>query len=199
MNKSTDTRQRLVDSARELIYSRSYGDVGVQAICEHAGVRKGSFYHFFSSKRELALAAVDEFLVIFKDELLTQAFASDLPPMARFGHLIDLVYQQQKAIKEESGALLGCPFGNLAMEMSTQDEVMRSKLELIFALLREPFEENLRQAVAAGELPADTDIDGAAQAVLAYMEGVVLLAKARNDPELIRQLGPRVTLLCQSV
>jgi TetR/AcrR family transcriptional repressor of nem operon len=199
MNKSTDTRQRLVDSARELIYSRSYGDVGVQAICEHAGVRKGSFYHFFSSKRELALAAVDEFLVIFKDELLTQAFASDLPPMARFGRLIDLVYQQQKEIKEESGALLGCPFGNLAMEMSTQDEVMRSKLELIFALLREPFEENLRQAVAAGELSADTDIDGAAQAVLAYMEGVVLLAKARNDPELIRQLGPRVTLLCQSV
>ena len=35
-----DTRQRLIDSARQLIYSRSYADVGVQAICEHAEVKK---------------------------------------------------------------------------------------------------------------------------------------------------------------
>jgi len=48
MKASTDTRQRLLDSARELLYSRSYGNVGVKEICDMAGVQKGSFYHFSS-------------------------------------------------------------------------------------------------------------------------------------------------------
>jgi len=94
MIKSTNTKQRLVDSARELIYLRSFGDVGVQAICEHAGVRKGSFYHFFKSKRELTLAALDDFLVAYKEQLLRHAFGnSELGPMARFQLLVELVYQ----------------------------------------------------------------------------------------------------------
>ncbi|UCD12029.1 MAG: helix-turn-helix transcriptional regulator [Nitrospinaceae bacterium] len=43
----SDAKQRILDSARGLIYSRSYAGVGVQEICKHAGVKKGSFYHFF--------------------------------------------------------------------------------------------------------------------------------------------------------
>ena len=51
MSPTADTQTRILESARELIHSRSYADVGVAAICEHAGVNKGSFYHFFPSKR----------------------------------------------------------------------------------------------------------------------------------------------------
>ena len=40
-----DTKQRLLDAAFALFYARSYADVGVQEICEKAGVKKGSFYH----------------------------------------------------------------------------------------------------------------------------------------------------------
>ena len=60
MGRQSDARDRLVRSAGELWHQRSYADVGVSEICEHAEVQKGSFYHFFSSKRELALAVIDE-------------------------------------------------------------------------------------------------------------------------------------------
>ena len=63
MAPSNDTKQRILASARELIYSRSYSDVGVAAICTHAGVKKGSFYHFFASKQELTLEALDTFYI----------------------------------------------------------------------------------------------------------------------------------------
>ena len=196
MIKSTDTKQRLVDSARELIYTRSYGEVGVQAICEHAGVRKGSFYHFFKSKRDLTLAALDDFLVAYKEQLLRHAFGhGELGPMARFQVLVELVYQDQLATWKETGALAGCPFGNLAMEMSTQDETIRARLVAIFALLRAPFEENLNDAIAAGEIPA-IDVRETAEAMIAYMEGCMLMAKTQNDPELFRTLAPRLTRLC---
>ena len=195
MNNVTDTRQRLVDSARDLITSRSYGDVGVQEICEHAGVRKGSFYHFFASKRELTLAAIDDSLVVYKEQLLAAAFAPDLAPMARFYRLVEMVHVYQKDAWKATGALPGCPFGNLASEMSTQDEVMRARLAVIFGLLREPFERNLEAAVDAGELPT-IDIRATAESMLAYMEGVMLMAKTQNDPELLLRLGPAVTRLC---
>ena len=60
MGRHSDARERLIEAAGELWHTRSYADVGVSEICDHAGVQKGSFYHFFSSKRDLALAVIDE-------------------------------------------------------------------------------------------------------------------------------------------
>ena len=168
----------------------------MQAICEHAGVRKGSFYHFFKSKRELTLAALDDFLVAYREQLLRHAFGNNaLMPIARFQFLVELIYQDQLATRKQSGAFAGCPFGNLAMELSTQDETIRARLVSIFALLRGPFEENLRAAIDTGEIPV-IDVQETAEAMVAYMEGCMLMAKTRNDPELFRTLALRVTRLC---
>ncbi|OYY59648.1 MAG: hypothetical protein B7Y50_09985 [Hydrogenophilales bacterium 28-61-11] len=43
MELTVDTQQRILDSARDLIFSRSYAEVGMAAICEHAGVRRVAF------------------------------------------------------------------------------------------------------------------------------------------------------------
>lgn len=191
MKHTIDTRERLLESARELIYSLSYAEVGVQAICDHAGVKKGSFYHYFPSKRELTLAVLDDFTLDFKQDLLRQAFAHDLSPMARFGRLIDLVYSFQKQINQATGHLLGCPFGNLAAELSTQEESIRQKVAMIFYDLQQDFRETLEEAMDAGEVIA-IDISATAQAMFAYLEGILLTAKTHNDPEIIRMLGPAV-------
>src|SRR5690348_13640199 len=53
------TRDRIVHAAARLILARSYQVVGVNEICEVASVQKGSFYHFFPSKTDLAIAVID--------------------------------------------------------------------------------------------------------------------------------------------
>jgi TetR/AcrR family transcriptional repressor of nem operon len=194
MSPSIDTRQRLLVSAWELIYTRSYADVGVQAICDHADVKKGSFYHHFPSKQALTLALLDDFLLDFEQDLLGQAFTKDLPPMARFGQLIELIYQFQMEVFRGSGHLTGCPFGNLAAELSTVDEAIRVKLASIFDRLQQGFRATLREAVDGGSL-GGIDIPATAQAMFAYLEGVLLLAKTHNDPQLIRQLAPALTAI----
>jgi len=194
MSPSIDTRQRLLVSAWELIYTRSYADVGVQAICDHAGVKKGSFYHYFPSKQALTLALLDGFMLDFRQDLVGQAFAGDLWPMARFGQLMELLYQFQKEVFLGSGKLPGCPFGNLAAELSTVDEPIRRKLAYIFDNLEQDFEAVLEEAVATGAM-ARIDIPATARAMLAYVEGVLMLAKAHNDPELIRQLAPALSTI----
>jgi TetR/AcrR family transcriptional repressor of nem operon len=56
-----DTKQMLIDTASELIWKNSYGSVSVDDICKAADVKKGSFYHFFPLKVDLAIAAMEEF------------------------------------------------------------------------------------------------------------------------------------------
>jgi len=187
----SDTRQRILESARDLIYSRSYADVGVAAICDQAQVKKGSFYHFFPSKRDLTLAVLDELLLVSKEKMIADAFARDVPPMARLSRLLEAIYQFQKSIAESTGHVLGCPFGNLAVEMSTQDESIRQKVDGIFRRIQEYIRSALQEAIDAGEATEmDVDVDATTRAMFAYLEGLMLMAKTSNDPELIKQLGP---------
>jgi len=188
MTQMHETKQRLLDTARELFYARSYEDVGVQEICQKAKVKKGSFYHFFPSKRDLTLAMLDESWEQFRTTLLAKAFARDIPPLDRLQRLMDTQYQQHTAVKERTGQVFGCPFGNLAGEMSSQDEVIRERVKRIFSDLEAPIEAALEEAVAAGDLP-ELDCRATACAMVAYLEGLSLMAKTHNDPEIVKQLG----------
>ena len=56
MPRTSDARDRIVSTAARLFLERSYHNVGVEELCAVADVRKGSFYHYFSSKGELGSA-----------------------------------------------------------------------------------------------------------------------------------------------
>lgn len=194
MTQVHDTKQRLLDTARELFYARSYEDVGVQEICQEAGVKKGSFYHFFPSKRDLTVAMLDESWIQFRDTLLKDVFVRDVPPLQRIQRLVDMQYCHHTEVKTETGHVFGCPFGNLAGEMSTQDEVIRERVKRIFCELEAPIEAVLKEAVAAGDLP-ELDSRATACAMVAYLEGLSLMAKTHNDPEIVKRLGPAMLKL----
>ncbi len=188
MNVPTDTRHRLLHSARNLLYSRSYGHVGVKEICDMAGVQKGSFYHFFPSKQELTLAVLDEFFLISRETVFARAFRPELSPMQRLAALIEHSYALQKTIKEQSGKTLGCPYGNIASELSTQDEPIRQRIASLFQQMEATLQATLDEAVGKGDI-APCNTAATATAMFSYLEGLMLLAKTRNDPEVIRELG----------
>lgn len=198
MTQGHDTRQRLLDTAEKLFYARSYEDVGVQEICREAGVKKGSFYHFFPSKRDLTLAILEVSWERYRETMLAQVFARDIPPLQRIERLLDSQYRHHKAVKDATGQVMGCPYGNLAGEMSTQDEVIRERLKSIFRDLEAPIEEVLDEAMAAGDL-AELDSRATAGAMVAYLEGLTLMAKTWNNPEIVRTLGPAMLKLAVPV
>lgn len=194
MIQETDTRTRILSTAREMFHGRSYADVGIQEICEGAKVQKGSFYHFFSSKQDLAMAVIDNMADDWAHGFVAEAFDLNLPPLVRLDYMIDAAYYWQKASKDIDGRMPGCLFGNLALEMSTRDDVMRAKLIAIFEKAKDKFRDTLDEAVRTKAMyPMDTE--ATASAMLAYLEGIILLAKTRNDPEVILTLGPAIKTL----
>lgn len=189
MVTQSDTYQRIVDSAKDLMYASSYADVGVAAICDHARVKKGSFYHFFSSKQELTLAVLDSYYAAYKDEIINLAFSATLKPMERLARFSKLVIEFQLKIYDHTGQIYGCPFGNLATEMATQDEVIRQKIGHLFTQLQRLLRDTLQEAMDNGDIqPIDTE--ATARAILAYIEGSMMLAKTHNDPNILQQLLP---------
>jgi len=189
-----DTKERILNSALDLIYARSYANVGVQELCEHAGVKKGSFYHFFPSKRDLTIAALDRQWMLAKQRIWDPAFKNRLPLGKKLKLCFDLFYDHQCGAKQKSGLVPGCPFGNLALELSTQDETIRRKVDEVFQESRGYVKGALNEAIAEGEIPKQ-DVDAAAEAIIAYAQGAMLMAKTRNDPGVIRELRQGVLRL----
>lgn len=189
MASRSDTYQRILESARDLIYASSYADVGVAAICERANVKKGSFYHFFTSKQELTISVLDTYFVDMKEQILDHAFNAGLKPMERLNKFYTMVIDMQSSIFEQTGHVLGCPFGNLALELATRDEPIRKKVDQVFTRLQTLIKVTLDEAMASGDLE-QIDTGATARALIAYFEGAVLLAKAHNDPSILKQLLP---------
>lgn len=196
VGRTSDARENLIHSAIELIGNRSYNAVGVQELCEHAGVKKGSFYHFFPSKRHLTLEAIDTIWQGFKGEMLEPICCARVPALQKLESMLRTSYEFQSKSKECGGCMTGCGFGNLALELSTQDEVIRKKIADIFEEWAISLERVIAQAVGEGDLPADTDTRATSQAIISYIEGIFVLAKAFNDPAMITRLGEGVFNIC---
>jgi TetR/AcrR family transcriptional repressor of nem operon len=195
MGRPSDARERLIETARNVIFARSYEGVSVDELCVAAGVTRSSFYHFFSSKQELLLAAIESQWQWFEQTVLAPTFLADSPAQEQILRFFDQVLVRQQAQKQNSGYMRGCPAGNLTLEMSTQDELIRARVERFFQEWLKYFERMLREAKEQGSVPATLDVATTAQALLAYFEGVMLLAKGRNDPSLIRCLRGGVLAL----
>ena len=193
MGRPSDARERLVDSGSELMHERGYTAVGVKEICSAAGVKKGSFYHFFPSKVELALAVIDRLSSSGRAALVELAEGAE-PPLDRLAAYLDGLCQGQVALRESCGKVLGCPIGNLGLEMSTQEPRLRERLHREFDRTVEGLESVLREAVERGGLSLRVTKQ-AARSVLALIEGTVMLAKMKDDPAVLAGLRRDVLAL----
>lgn len=194
MNAKLDTKTRILHTARELFHARSYADVGIKQICDSAKVQKGSFYHFFTSKQDLAMAVIDAMVQDWAQDFFTEALDQSLSPLARLDNLIGAVYHWQRAVKDQEGRMPGCLFGNLALEVSTHNDALRAKLNAVFKKVSALFRHTLDEAVDRGDIPP-LDTEATAGAMLAFLEGVILLAKTHNDPDVVRVVGPAIKTL----
>jgi TetR/AcrR family transcriptional repressor of nem operon len=194
VSRTSDTRERLLSSGMRLIHARSYNDVTVDDICADAVVNKGSFYYYFPSKRDLAVAGIEAQWERTRATLLEPAFAADAPPLERIVRLFRMAAAVHQARYDTGGRVLGCAFGNLALELSTQDPIVLAALQKVFTGYHAYFTSALAEAQATGRIEV-ANIDDTAQALLALLEGALLLAKAGNDAGLIARLAPQALAL----
>lgn len=193
-----DTRDRLLETAAQLMWERSFQATGVDDLCVRAEAKKGSFYHFFPSKSDLAVAAIERSWTVTKEAIFDPIFTANTGGIEQLLELTSKVNEFQTNIAAEKGSVLGCPFGNLGQEMARQDEGIRESLQRIFDAHCGYIEAALVRAEQAGEIPAGNNRQRARN-VFALLEGALLMAKVANNPHVFRDAAAAVTAVAACV
>jgi TetR/AcrR family transcriptional repressor of nem operon len=175
VGRSSDARERLVRTAARLFLARSYQAVGVDELCAAADMRKGSFYHFFRSKADLAKAVIDLHARILWTHLDDAGEGEDA--VARLHAMADAVGEIQAGFERRFGAVVGCPFGNFAAELATADDALHAHLAAVFAEWEQRLAVLCREAAARRTLRPGVDPDLLARILVAQFQGMILLAK----------------------
>ncbi len=187
MGRKSDAKERLLDAALDLIWERSYGVVTIDAICEKAGVKKGSFYYFFESKSALAVEALEADWHDRGQAKWDEMFSASVAPVERILTFFTNAYEAQVRVKQEHGQVLGCPCFSVGSETSTQDEAIRLKAQEILQRQIRYFESAIRDGQADGSIKAG-DPSGKAKCLFALFEGSLGQARIQNDLEFLRVL-----------
>jgi len=178
-------KERLMEAAMDLMWRNSYGTTSVDAICERAGAKKGSFYYFFKSKSELASIALEAEWNKKRADM-DAMFSPTVPPLERFDRYFDFVHDRLAEVQEKCGSILGCPFINVGSEVSTQDQIVRETIDRIMDRKMNYFISTVRDAAAQGLIDAP-DPEAKARALFACYQGTMAQARIQNDIELLRE------------
>lgn len=189
MGRTSDANERLMDAALDLIWEESYGAVTIDDICKRAEVKKGSFYYFFSSKSELAIAALERMWQEESKPKMDGMFSPSIEPLTRIRTYLASMYDFQAEIKQKHGKVLGCPVMSVGSETCTctDEQAVGGKIRELFTRKRRYYESAIRDAMAEGSIEAG-DAAEKAGAVAGLIEGILTQARILNDPEVLRTL-----------
>jgi TetR/AcrR family transcriptional repressor of nem operon len=137
------SRAKLIRSSQVLMMSKGYSATGVDDICHHAGVSKGAFYHQFSSKEALAIAALGDFHEAGVEKLLAIDLRGVAPEQQLLAFL-DAVAEQGHDFWRS-----GCLIGSLASEMALTSQALQAEVARLFSRTAKALEPLIEPFVAS--------------------------------------------------
>src|SRR5262245_26896935 len=117
MGRPSETRERLIESARHLFWERGFAGTSMADLLAHSGVNSGSFYHFFESKEALLRAVLETYLTGLRPMVIDPAFAQTAEPVERIFAIL-AGYRERILMTQ---CTYGCPIGRLALEIDPEN------------------------------------------------------------------------------
>lgn len=177
MIKRANKRNDLIQAGTQVIIQKGYSAASLNEILTLAGVPKGSFYYYFASKDDFGLAIIDDFASRYQQKLKSILADERFSPLTRLRHYFEAGITAMEVCQCTSGCLIG----NLAQELSAQNELFRDRLNQVFADWEACFAECLEAACEAGELIDNGHLTDLAKFILSSWEGAILQAKVTKS------------------
>lgn len=187
MTRVNDTREKLLEAALQLVWQEGVGSASVDEICEKAQVRKGSFYHFFKSKAELVMAALDAHWNEARVEF-DRVFSPSVLPIDRLKGFFEFMLRGQEYKRQQAGRVLGCPYASVGVSCSSEEQLIRERVDQIFGTFKKYFESTLREGQADGSIPVK-DIPATVETIFQFIEGAMSAARIQNSLKPVQNMG----------
>lgn len=177
MARPSDTRAKLIESARYLFWEQGFAATSMADLLGHAGVNSGSFYHFFESKEALLRSVLETYVVLLRPMVVDPAFATTDEPVERIFAI--LAGYRERILQTD--CQFGCPLGRLALEIDPENRpahrLIAENFQGWIGCVRECVDRMLDR------LPPGTDAESLATYVLAVMEGGVMISRSSRSVE----------------
>lgn len=171
MPRPDRSRAALIDTAALLFRRQGYAATGVNQILETADVKAGSLYHHFPNGKQELAAAVVESAGGEIERLLRRFLDSDSSVADIVSGWIDLLIVQLASDGRD-----GCPIEPIATESVNASKQVRDASARAFAGWSAAVAERLR----VDGWP-DRDAEQTALAVIALIEGALILSRIAGD------------------
>ena len=173
--KGAATRGRIVDAAAELIFQQGVARTTVEEVRDGAGVSSSQLYHYFDDKPALVRAVIER----QADRMIGTQERFDLSSLEGLREWRDFVVDHTR----ETDGRGGCPVGSLGPALAETEPEARAMLAVAFKRWEASIMAGLLRMHALGRLGPDADPRQLALALLAALEGGLLLAQIQRDPE----------------
>ena len=186
MGKHTDTKHKLLETAIKLIWQSNYTNVGVNEICQQAGVTKGSFYHYFETKADLFYEASEYHWIGLKKDL-DALFSPDFSPLEHLENLIQFVVGMQKKGDEGDGnPVSGCPFFTAGGQAGVNENRVREASQQMSEHAVRYCVALVRNLKAEGVLGSEPDPHQVGRLIHEFMQGLLIYGRVYSDLNVVK-------------
>jgi TetR/AcrR family transcriptional regulator, transcriptional repressor for nem operon len=178
----TNAHEEIIRRGAELIHAQGFKATGLKQILQAVGIPKGSFYFYFKSKDDFGLEIIDYFQATISGIFRRYLNDKKIPPLRR----LDNLFEYYESAFQKNGSALGCPIGNLSLELADSNETLRLHLGTVIETLIAQIESCLKDARRDKSLPAGLNTADTARFIFHGFEGAVLHMKVVKSIEPFR-------------
>ncbi|MCO4757400.1 MAG: TetR/AcrR family transcriptional regulator [Oceanospirillaceae bacterium] len=164
------TRDLLVETMKQLLWERGYDATSPNLVLERSGAGKGSFYHHFKGKKELAIAAMES----RADELCEE-----------FDRLVAVHSDPLAAVEAymclTRDAATGCRIGRIVQDPSLEDPLLNAPLKRFFGELHGKLSQLFLKAQTGAQLSDALSPDQLATLAISALQGGFVYGRAVQD------------------
>ena len=176
-----EARAALLDAAVDVIRAQGLHATTVDDLCEAAGVTKGAFFHHFTSKEDLAVAAADHWSETTGALFAGAPYHDHEDPADRvFGYL-----DFRASLISGAPADYTCLVGTMTQEAFDTSPAVRNACAASIFGHAETLEADIAAALADSDTVTDLSAASLARHTQTVLQGAFVLSKAANDPAVV--------------
>jgi AcrR family transcriptional regulator len=178
--RGRSTRARIIRAAAEVVAERGAAAMSLDEVGARADASRSQLYHYFEDRDDLIRAVVEataDDVLAAQDELFRDLDSWDG---------IDRWFAALNAIQRQREARGGCPIGSLVGQLAESDPLARAALAAGFDRWEQHLRYGLERMQSHGTLAPSADPSELATATMALLQGGLLLAQVRRDPDQLR-------------
>jgi TetR/AcrR family transcriptional repressor of nem operon len=177
-------RERILQEAEHVIHLKGYGAACMDEIAKASGMTKANLFHHYGSKAALALAVLDFKISELRTRRVEPLCGEEAPEEA-----VERMFEEGAKFFHGIGCRAGCFVGNIALEMSDQDEEFRTRVGRFFAEWAAGMSACLERGKKAGYFNDSLNAKAVAEAIVAMYEGAIMLTRSQRDAKIFKRVG----------